>query len=243
MATIVTAFITNINNIEFRSYDKYMELGKKLLSQPIPTVCFLEKKIYDMYFSEELQEYPLTVFKIFEKNDNYLMKYEDKLSNFHLNTDNPTKDTPGYVFIQCHKTEWVKTVAEENPFFTTNFIWIDFGIFHMIKNELAFASALEKLSRKKYNSVRIASCVDPNSESERDIYRWIAWFFAGSIFGGPKEKLIDFSQKMKKICLEIIYEKKHLMWEVNIWYLLHKKYPELFDPYYANHDVSILDNY
>ena len=46
MATIVTAFITNINNIEFRSYEKYIELGKILLNQPIPTICFLEKKKY-----------------------------------------------------------------------------------------------------------------------------------------------------------------------------------------------------
>jgi len=43
MSTLVTAFMTNVNQIDFRSHEKYIELGKKLLSQPIPTVCFIEK--------------------------------------------------------------------------------------------------------------------------------------------------------------------------------------------------------
>jgi hypothetical protein len=244
MATIVTAFITKINNIEFRSYEKYIELGKKLLGQAIPTVCFLEKHIYDHYFANELNYYPLTIFKIFERNENYLYQYEDLLTDFHLETDNPTKDTPGYMFIQCHKTEWVKTAIEENPFKTNDFIWIDFGIFHMIRDDMSFATGLKNLVRKSYDGIRIPSCQDPSLPCiHRDIYRQIMWYFAGSMFGGNKDKLLQFAKIMKEFTIRLIHEKKHIMWEVNIWYLLYQNHAYLFIPYFSNHDLSILDNY
>ena len=243
MATIVTAFITQINHIDFRSAEKYIELGKKLLSQPIPTVCFLEKHIYDEYFADSLQLFPDTEFIMFERNQNYLMAYESQLTQFRVDSDNPTKDTIGYMFTQCHKTEWVRMAIESNPFHTTNFVWIDFGIFHMIRDDMAFALHLEKMTRKKYETVRIASCVDPNLECESDIYHRISWFFAGSVFGGSANKLIEFANRMKSFCLDMITTRNHLMWEINVWYLLHKQEPGMFDPYRANHNVSILENY
>jgi hypothetical protein len=244
MATIVTAFMTNVNNIDFRSYEKYIELGKKLLNQPIPTVCFLEQKIYDEYFKNELTKYPLTIFKLFERNENYLYSYEDILTDFMVQTDNPKKDIPGYMFIQCHKTEWIKMAAEENPYKTTNFIWIDFGIFHMIRDEVGFALALKNLVRKTYNHIRIASCVDPNGICyDKNIYREITWYFAGSIFGGDKDTLLNFADIMKKFCIELMESKKHIMWEVNIWYLIFQNHKTLFHPYHADHNLSILENY
>lgn len=243
MATIVTAFMTNINRIDFRSAEKYIELGKKLLSQSIPTVCFLEKEIYDKYFLEDILLYPYTSFQLFERNDNYLMKYESQLTQYRVDSDNPTKDTPGYMFTQCHKTEWVKLAIESNPFNTTDFIWIDFGIFHMIRDDMAFAVHLEKMTRKKYDRIRIASCTDPNGDCHTDIYHRISWFFAGSVFGGPAQKLVEFADMMKEICLELIDTRQHLMWEINIWYLLHKRKPEIFDPYRADHNISIMDHY
>ena len=243
MATIVTAFMTNINNIPYRLPTKYIELGKKLLNQPIPTVCFLEKEIYDTYFSDSLASYPYTEFVMFERTDNYLMEYEELLTNFHVNTDNKAKDTPRYMFTQCHKTEWVKMAIERNPFETDNFIWVDFGIFHMIQNDMEFAVHLDKMCKKNYNTIRIPSCIHPNEECNHDIFHFIAWFFAGSLFGGSSKKLLEFSTIMKEFCLNLIKNKKHLMWEINIWYLLHKQHPTLFEPYMANHDITILANY
>lgn len=244
MATICTAFVTHINHIEFRSYEKYIELGKKLLNQAIPTVCFLEKHIYEEYFAGELSQYPLTVFRMFERDQNYLYRYEPILTQFEVETDNPTKDTPGYMFTQCHKTEWVRMAIEENPFQTEDFIWIDFGIFHMIRNEMEFAIALKALSRKHYTGIRIASCVDPGSPCiQRNIYRQIMWYFAGSIFGGNKDVLLKFATIMKQFTIQMMEEKKHIMWEVNIWYLLYQAYRNMFQPYFANHDLSILSHY
>jgi len=71
----------------------------------------------------------------------------------------------------------------------------------------------------------------------------VAWFFAGSIVGGNSETLLKFADIMKEFCMNIIKEKNHIMWEVNIWYLIYKEYPEIFDFYPCDHNASILQNY
>jgi len=243
MSTFVTAFMTNINSIDFRSLDKYMELGKKLLSQPIPTICFLEAHVYENYFSSHLTSYPYTTFILFENTDNYLFAYEPQLIHFSVQTDNPKKDTPGYMFIQCHKTEWIRIAIEKNPYQTNYFTWIDFGIYHMIQNDMIFALSLDTLSKKKYNSIRIASCHSLSDTCWKDIYRQIVWYFAGSVFGGDQESLLIFAKYMKEKCIEIIETKNHLMWEVNIWYLLYLDHPKLFDTYPCDHNTSILQHF
>jgi hypothetical protein len=76
-----------------------------------------------------------------------------------------------------------------------------------------------------------------------DLYKQISWYFAGSLFGGSTDKLIEFADIMKKKCLEIIKERNSFIWEVNIWYLIYLEYPNLFDIYQCDHNVSMLANY
>jgi hypothetical protein len=76
-----------------------------------------------------------------------------------------------------------------------------------------------------------------------DIYKQINWYFAGGVFGGNKQKLIEFAEKMKNNCIDIITTKNTIIWEVNIWYLIYKNNSSMFDPYYCNHDSSIIDKY
>ena len=76
-----------------------------------------------------------------------------------------------------------------------------------------------------------------------DIYKDILWYFAGGVFGGNKNMLLEFSDLMKTKCIEIITTKNTIMWEVNIWYLIYNDNKELFDGYYCDHNDSIIDNY
>jgi|LauGreDrversion2_3_1035106.scaffolds.fasta_scaffold44432_1 hypothetical protein len=240
MTTIVTAFITDINNIDFRSYDTYIEYGKKLLEIDVPSVCFLERHIYEQYFVSCLKDFPQTYFFMFEKTDNYLYQYIHEVTEYHLHTNNPKKDTIDYMFLQCHKTEFLRQVAQINPFQTTNFAWIDFGIFHMIKNDDDLKRGILHLSTKSYSSIRIASCVDLNKVCVSDVYKNVVWYFAGSVIGGHRDALIEYAEIMKQKCISIIQEKHHIMWEINIWYLLYKDHIHLFEPYHADHNLSVL---
>lgn len=242
-ATLVTAFITNVNQIDFRSLDTYIEYGNRILRLPVPKIMFLEQIVYEKCYKHALELYPQTTFVMFEKSDNYLFPYLNQLDHFQVHTNNIHKDTPEYMFIQCHKTEWLKSASLQNPYHTNDFIWVDFGMYHMIQNDDAFSRAITILTTKTYSKVRIASCINPNQPCSEDLYKKVVWFFCGSVVGGNKEYLVTFADIMRDKCLSIIRERKHIMWEVNIWYLLFQEHKELFDFYIADHNISILENY
>ena len=242
--TIVTAFMTKINNIDFRSYHTYIDYGNKLLNLGFPVIMFLEQYMYDLHYKDNLCLYPNCRFIIFERGENYLYEYLSLATKYEVITNNPSKDTIGYMFVQCHKTEWLRRAIEQNPFQTENFTWIDFGIYHMIKNDEILKENVGKLVTKQYSTVRIASCIDPREPyPDHDIYHNVMWFFAGSIVGGRNETLVKFADIMKEFCIKILKEKNHIMWEVNIWYLIYKEFPEIFDFYLCDHNASILQNY
>jgi hypothetical protein len=281
MNTIVSAFISNIN--QQKSISQFIDYGKRLLSPDVSNlkIIFIERNIYNEYFyieniqsienicnkyifKYELKEYKYIIqeniiFVFFEKQDNYFYNYIDEITNFNVNTDNPTKDTLEYMFIQSHKTEWMKmaiqlmshikndNVMKIDVQECSNFIWVDFGIYHIFHNNVdEFNNEFKKLNQKNLtlpDKIRIGSCIHPSNTYHTDIYRNITWYFAGGVFGGESKVLVKFADLMKKECIRIIKERKHLMWEVNIWYLLYLKQPRMFEPYLCDHNSSIVAKY
>ena len=267
----VSGFISNVNTN--KKLDDYLTYGKKLINLNNNGVIFIEKYIFIEYFKEYSTDsvlvfkydnknyqyiiYNNIIFVFYSKSDIYLYDYYNEITNYNIITDNTNKDTIEYMFIMCNKTEWVKTaiflfkyhynINDLSSFKKYEFIWIDFGIYHVIKNDILFKNEINNmLNRIKNNlnsNIRIASCWDLNYKYNTDIYRNISWYFAGGIFGGNPNKLIEFANLMKNKCIEIIKDKKSIMWEVNIWYLIYKDNPSLFDSYICNHDVSIINKY
>ena len=243
MNTIVSAFVSNINNRDDITLKRYYELGKLLLKSTVPKIIFVDETMFNLI---NLLDYDISntnIVKI-KKINIYLYKYINSLSQFNLNTDNPNKDTIEYIITQCNKTEWVKSAIELNTFNTNNFIWVDFGIRYIFNcSDEEFIEKINKLKYKVYKNVRIGNIWNLQNNYNINIYKDIAWYFAGGIFGGNKESLLHFSNKIKEKCIDIILTKNTLMWEVNIWYLIYIENKEIFDNYSCNHNNSIIDNY
>lgn len=60
------------------------------------------------------------------------------------------------MFVQCNKTEWIREAILKNPFNSDQFIWIDFGIYHIVNNDDEFYTGINNLNTKSYENVRIA---------------------------------------------------------------------------------------
>jgi len=265
----VSAFITNIHKND-KSIENYIDYANKMINLNKKQLIFLEKSIFKEYFkdydneiinifkyeNDEYFEYIIfnsIYFVFFEKRNIYLYDYKNNITDFQIVTDNPGKDTIDYMFVQCHKTEWIKMSVffikqkQEINIDNSEFIWIDFGFYHMIKNEEVLKNEINNLEKRVllnlHNNVRIGGCWDLNKIYNVDLYKQISWYFAGSLFGGSTDKLIEFADIMKKKCLEIIKERNSFIWEVNIWYLIYLEYPNLFDIYKCDHNVSMLANY
>ena len=264
--TIISGFISD-NNITHRSIEQYIEYGKKLINVPIHKIIFIEKEIYKKFLSElskvdevsevdevdevdevsevdevlSFNEY--TTFIFIKKKDIYLYEYYDQITNFDPITNNPNKDTIDYMFIQCYKTEFMRMGIELNPYDSSQFIWIDFGIYHMIGNdELLNQLVLNLNTSYDYNLIRIAGGIY-FPPSEEDVYKKVCWCFLGSIFGGENDKLVHFANLMKQKCIDTIINKNTITWEVNIWYLIYKEFPELFSIYISNHNPTMIQEY
>jgi Bacterial protein of unknown function (HtrL_YibB) len=242
-ATIVTAYISNINTLSINPIEKYIENGRRLLAISAPMVCFIEEDIYVTYFAHCVDQYPLTTFVFTKKSDIYLYDYKDDITEFSLVTDDPNKNTLEYMFVQCNKTEWVRKAIKMNPYNTSQFIWVDFGIHHMIRDEDRLRRGIEHMVRQEYDTLRIASGKYKGYSVPYDVYRIITWTFCGSVFGGPKDALVRFADLTKAEVLATIRDKKSLMWEINIWYLIYRREGEFMDFYSTGHDIRILDSY
>lgn len=230
MFSIVSAFITNVNNN--RAIDKYILHGTKLLNMKYNKIIYIEEEIYYKYFANN--NFINTQFRLLSKSEIYLYNYAKFIENMPERR-NIDKDTIDYFFVQCNKTEWIREAIRENYFDSDYFVWIDFGINHV----LSFDLNNYNFDITYRNKIRFAGGIKSND----DLYNYPQWFFLGGIFGGPKDKLIQFADLVKNKCINTIMDKKLIMWEINIWYLVYLENPELFDIYFANHDDSMIYNY
>ena len=266
----VSAFITNVHQND-KSIENYIDYGKKMVNLNMNQIIFLEKDIFYSYFKEDTNEtihsftyedekkfdyiiYNNIHFIFFEKKDMYLYEHKNNITNFQITTNNPNKDTVDYMFVQCHKTEWIKMsiflMNQQNNINVNNieYIWLDFGIYHIIKNDEIFKIEIQNLNERTllnlHEKIHIGGIWDLNHDYGPVLNNRIAWYFAGGMFGGSSsETLIQFADLMKKKCLEIINERNTFIWEVNIWYLIYLDNKDLFDVYRCDHNVSMLANY
>jgi len=231
---LVSCLIKNLNT--YRSIDKYIEYGIKLISQKINKIIYLEEDVFDKYFTEYKDD-EYTQFRFYNRTDMYLYDYYDKIDIKDI-CCHVGKDNLDYFILMCNKTEIMRLAIEENYYKTDNYIWIDFGIYHILSGDIN----LESLANKKYDKIRIAGGI-LFENYELVMYKKIIWFFLGGIFGGNSEKLLEFANKTKEACIDLINTRGILLWEVNIWFFIYKKHPELFDRYMANHNNSLIKLY
>lgn len=240
MSTIVSAFISNINSI--KNINEYYKNGKLLIQSNVFKIIFVDEFMFNL-IGEDYNKINTHLVKV-NFSENYLNLYRNEVSNFEIVTNSPEKDTIDYIFTMCNKTEWIKQAILLNIFNTKNFIWIDFGIRYIFTcSDDEFISKINQLQDKLYTYIRIGNIWNLDAIYNIDIYKNIAWYFAGGVFGGDAKLLLNFAEKMKNKCINIISEKNSIMWETNIWYLIYLENKELFSTYECDHNNSIVDNY
>jgi len=169
------------------------------------TYCFNMKN----WGSPEKLEPRITLLTGDKQNIYYLYNFINEITNFSINTNNPNKDNLEYLFVQCHKTEWIKLAIDNNYYNSDQFIWLDFGIYHIFNNNIdLFNKSIYSLLDKNYNLIRIASIWNPDLIYNTNIHQSICWYFAGGVFGGSKTLLLKFADIMKNKFITYIKEYK-----------------------------------
>lgn len=142
--TFVTMFfdLARYEGVERRNYEKYQKDAEFLLSQNINLVVFTEKEMADYVY-----EYRKTL-NLLSKTIIHTMCItelpyfcmlaqitEARRINPMLNGSS-IKDTPIYTVLIWSKLAFMKSIVESNPFASTRFAWIDFGISYVAITQL-----------------------------------------------------------------------------------------------------------
>ena len=146
------------------------------------------------------------------------------------NTRNVVKDNPYYMFIQLSK---LKLLTNASKIADTEFIaWIDFGIFHMLRDYELCKMMLIRISTSNFPQDKILApgCWNPD---KHDVWNEICWRFCGTLILGHKALFAAAEKRQSELVCNNLPK---LTWEVNYWTMME----EHFQQYWGDHNESLL---
>jgi hypothetical protein len=256
MITFVSAFL----KLEDKLFEWYKDINN----------CFL---LFENLFQAKDIKIILYLSPCFkEYGDNLISKYTDNLVINYIELEdlwtynevlkitdmrlpekrNVPKDTVRYISLQNSKLELIQKAMEQNYFKTNHFAWIDFRIFHIIKEDkkTIFIQDLEKIihNKLKDNLFVIPGCWPDKyckigSNNFHLLINFlnttISWRFCGGFILGDQESLIKFFQ-IFKFFWPVYLSQKLITWEVNVWHYMELK--NMINPLWfkADHNETII---
>lgn len=152
-------------------------------------------------------------------------------------------DTYNFMALMNSKVEFVKMAIDLDPFKTTHFAWIDFSIYHVIKN----IETLQRLHTFGHSSLNdkmmiFPACWDKHVSVERikGVVDQIHWRFCGGFFIGDKMSMLDFYKYYQVHFPRFLEQTRKLVWEVNFWAWLEHETDWNPHSYLADHNDSML---
>ncbi len=248
--TTIVSCLYNIrkeNDKTTTNIDRYLQLASEfIIKLPYPIIFFSD----DMYIIDyvvnkrkELPNYNGRIFIFFLPFNSlfyysYYNKLTDLLKIYKINNYNHNKDTVEYIILNNSKFEFIEKSIEMNPFQSTHFIWIDFGINHVAKNTDEIHNWILNIPDKIKQL-----CINPFLEdgNYKDIFRFIYHHTAGGLFSGSSENLLRYSELFKNKT-EQIYSENWFQLDEAVMTIVQRENPELFDLYYGDYQ-GIICNY
>ena len=222
----VTALFFPERESGYRKADEYFRLGRFLVEVGVPlciytshsTECRIRESWAGIDFCHVELRTDVEVEEHWKRDDVILPQ-----------TRSLEKDTAHYLCVQLSKLKFLAHAAAR----TTHLAWIDYGIFHMIK-EVADAQnnlrAIARILPQLCHSKILTPCGRPYPV---DVWNATCWKFLGSVLFGGSQAFQDAYRRQTELVLENL---PNLTWEINYWSLMDTH----FLGYDSNHNDTIL---
>ena len=251
--TIITAFY-DIRRLEQsdpsqnRAVEQYIDLAKQFILQlPYPLVIFIDADesadhIYNVIKTsrENYVDKTHIVREPFDNTHFYkdLDRLRDLQQKYPIYNGNLAHETPHYIILNNNKFWCVEKAIETNPFKSTHFMWMDFGINHVAKHPEKIHEWIHHIPDK----VR-QLCINPLVEQccHKDLFHYIYHHYAGGVFSGSADYLLKYVDAFKQKTDQIYGEDWYQIDEA-VMTMVHCEHPEWFDDYYGDYE-GILSNY
>jgi hypothetical protein len=229
--TFVSAFINVYNLSDKDFHDKYINNFKKLENTGIPIVLFMDKKYKDYKFNDNVK-----IVKYIDIDELEFCKLIRDKTIVLPTYRNMVKDNENYMKIINNKIFFVNEAIKLNLFNTHHYAWIDFGIFHVFKNDEWVSQKLIEISKKNFPENYV--CFPGAWPKMYDMIHNVNWRFLGGFFIIDKNNL----EKLVHIFLKVIRDNDlPLLWEVNYWALIEANNLFDFGWHLADHNESIIN--
>ena len=213
---------------------QYFKWFEPLGYSGLPMIVFTESEFVHLF-----DKYPATVRVIplaLKSLELYQigMKYDRELPRYRT----PEKDTQEFLSLMNTKIELLKHAAIHCD--DTTLIWIDFGIFKIMKTPKKVIAKLFQLSHLSFDKIVIPGCdtyLKHGCFPDR-----VNWRFCGGFFVTPRQHLDSFFQHSKNVLSSFCNDPQYkLTWEVNVWYIIEQcTNREHIVWYHAGHEDTIV---
>lgn len=248
MPTIVTMFYDvrqkENHNSANKDADTYFKLARKfILKLPYNLIIFTDDdKCIEMVNNERIQLQTKTHINKIKFEDTYYYKYLNKLSElqekYRIFNGNLSKDTPMYIILNNNKFDFIEYAIRLNPFNSSHFIWMDFGLNHVALDTEEIHNWIYKIPDKIKQL-----CINPYIENieDKSMFQYIHHHTAGGFFTGSKDNLLSYC-KLFRVKTRQIYNEDWYQLDEAVMTIVQKENPELFIFFYGDYQ-GIISNY
>jgi predicted O-methyltransferase YrrM len=221
---------------------KYLKLGNWFSSLPLPMVIFcepkLERDLLDLRkgFGSITRVVPMPFDKTYYYKDIDVIR-QRMTEHIIVNAD-PVKDTAETVALYNNKFAWLGEAMDTNPFGSTHFMWVDFGIGKNVKLPGQLVSLAHVIPDK------ICHCMlEPyfKPASTKEFFTQFYHHIAGSFFTGSIEYMQwyvgEFQRTWDFVLMQTMYQHDEA-----IMTMIVEDNPQMFKLYYGDY-VSLFANY
>jgi hypothetical protein len=229
--------ISSIKNIETR-----LDHFKKLVNAQVPLVVYVCQE-YSAEVHALCDDTSHVQVNTLELEDTWTyqacLPWIEKLPSIR----NGPKDTFRFLTLMNAKAEFVAHCAQQNPFSTAQFAWIDFNVFHVLRDIPLAIKRLQILSSVTLDTPHLLLPGCWQSQSSPWDGNRICWRFCGGFALGTATAFMNLFNLYKDHMVEYFTKSGCISWEVNVWAYLETTYPDVFKPdwYSGDHNDSLLD--
>lgn len=212
---------------------EYLQRFHKLASSEVPIFLFIDRRLREEA-DVLINKFPnITIVRYVNLEEEMVLPLiAEKPQFFQLPTfRNEGKDSAEFMLMMCSKMKHVNEVVEKSLVEPTDFVaWIDFGVFHVVKDVERVQKILRSISERSdfpTDYILAAGCY-PYYQHD-DLWNRVLWKFCGGFFIAPA-KMTKKAWEAQLQCMKDNLPK--LTWEVNYWVMMGEK---IIKPYPSDH--------
>jgi len=219
-----------------RGNEIYFKNCEKVLKQRYPLYIFTTEEFKDRCIAIRQKTDPFLLYTqiiiipytnlTYYKQKKLISEIQEK-TNIDRRTE-PEYTKPDYIIVIFNKLHFMNRVSIENPYQSTHFQWIDFGIHDSLLSPSCNQSVLDTIVYKP-NTLRLCGFLDINPSNDRtEFYSQKRETVAATLLGGDAYAIQRFYTLFERE-VETLFTVGLINQEQYVYYCLLCQYPELFD--------------